>query len=164
MVAFSANKRALFRKLSTNADDVIRPPWSVDEYLFVEICRNCNACQDACPESIIQFDSRNQPFVNFHQGECSFCADCVSVCENAALLKVNEDALPWTAKVVLKNGCLSEQNTLCRSCGDVCDHDALHFPLSVRGIVSPEINKAKCNGCGACISICPTRALEICYQ
>jgi len=102
MVAFSANKRALFRKLSTNADDVIRPPWSVDEYLFVEICRNCNACQDACPESIIQFDSRNQPFVNFHQGECSFCADCVSVCENAALLKVNEDALPWTAKVVLK--------------------------------------------------------------
>jgi len=65
---------------------------------------------------------------------------------------------------MLNQGCLSEKNTLCRSCGEVCEHEALRFPLSVRGIVSPEINLEKCNGCGACIAICPTRALEIRYQ
>ena len=164
MVAFSAEKRSLFRRFSANPGEFIRPPWSVDEYLFVENCQNCNACSETCPENIIQLDSRKQPILNFHNGECTFCADCVSVCENGALLKTTDDALPWNAVVMLNHGCLSEQKTLCRSCGEVCEHEALRFPLSVGGIVSPEINQEECNGCGACIAICPTRALEIRYQ
>ncbi|MCP4271503.1 MAG: ferredoxin-type protein NapF [Gammaproteobacteria bacterium] len=164
MVAFSAEKRSLFRRFSARSGDNIRPPWSVDEYQFVESCQDCKACSETCPENIIQLDSRQQPVLNFHKGECTFCADCISVCEKGALYKATDDALPWNAIVMLNRGCLSEQNTLCRSCGEVCEHEVLRFPLSAGGIVSPEINEEKCNGCGACIAICPTRALEIRYQ
>jgi len=164
MVAFNANKRAFFRKLASQNRNSIRPPWSVDEYQFVEACRDCSACLEICPESIIEFDSRMQPRINFHKGECIFCADCVSVCQSGALQKTTEDAWPWIASVTLIKACLAEQNTLCRSCGEVCEHEALGFPLRAGGIARPEINHEKCSGCGACVAICPTRALEIAYQ
>ena len=164
MVAFSADKRTFFRKMAKGGGDLIRPPWSVEEYLFVELCRNCNACVEACPETIIQFDSRKQPFLNFHSGECTFCADCVTVCDTGALHKTHPDAQPWDTSVSLKQGCLSEQNTLCRSCGEVCQYDALHFPRNMTAITKPEIDTEQCIGCGACVSICPTEALDVQYH
>ena len=163
MTGFSTSKRKLFRRFTSGAPEFLRPPWAVDEYQFVDICRDCKACVEACAESIIQLDNRNQPVINFQKGECIFCSDCVSACETGALSKISIDQLPWNAKVVLGQGCLSEKKTLCRSCGEVCEHQALHFPLSVQGIVSPQINNEKCNGCGACIAICPTQALNVCY-
>jgi len=164
MTAFSASKRALFRGRIARNSDYLRPPWAIDEYHFVDSCQDCTACLKACTENIIQLDSRQQPIINFQQGECTFCGDCLSACETGALLKTSESQQPWTATVVLGPDCLSEQKTLCRSCGEVCEHRAIHFPLSVQGIVSPEINTEKCNGCGACIAICPTQALNVYYQ
>ena len=162
MTGFNANKGRLFRRISI-AHEFLRPPWAIDEYDFVELCKNCSACSTACPESIIDFDSRNQPIINFNKGECTFCTDCVSVCETGALSKFITDN-PWSAKVMLGNGCLAEQKTMCRSCGEVCEHRAIHFPLSASGIISPEIDTEKCTGCGACVSICPTQALNVYYQ
>lgn len=164
MTGFNANKRALFRRFSTINPNFLRPPWSIEEYDFVNICSNCTSCSNACPEFIIELDSRNQPIINFNKGECTFCGDCLTACESGALSKKFSDQQPWNAKVVLSSSCLAEQQTLCRSCGEVCEYRAIHFPLSVQGIVSPEINNEKCNGCGACIAICPTQALEIRYQ
>ncbi len=163
MTGFSANKRALFRRFITENRRCLRPPWAVDEYNFAEQCRNCKACIEACPESIIQPDNNRQPFINFQKGECTFCGDCRAVCETGALSKINLDEQPWDAKVIVGSGCLSEKNTLCRSCGEACEHQALYFPLSIQGIVRPEINRDRCNGCGACIAMCPTEALEVCY-
>jgi len=163
MTGFNANKRALFRRFTTNSPEFLRPPWAVEEYDFVDTCRDCKACAIACPESIIDFDSRNQPIINFQKGECTFCAECLSVCASGALSKQSSEQQPWNAKVQLNPGCLSEKNTLCRSCGEVCEYRAIHFPLSVQGIVSPVINSEKCNGCGACVAICPTQALQVHY-
>ena len=163
MAAFSTSKRALFKRITTGSYEFLRPPWALDEYNFVDICRNCKACLEACPESIIQLDSRNQPIINFQKGECTFCSDCLTVCESGALAKVPNKALPWDAKVDLKKGCLAEQNILCRSCGEICEHRAIHFPISAKGIVNPEINREKCNGCGACIAKCPTQVLIVRY-
>jgi len=164
MTGFSASKRALFRRITTRNPEYLRPPWAVDEYTFVDICRDCASCIESCSESIIQLDQRNQPFINFNNGECTFCGDCVSVCKTGALSRSLIDEQPWNAKVILGKGCLSENKTLCRSCGEVCEHGAIHFPLSIEGIVSPEINSKKCNGCGACIAICPGHALNVCYS
>jgi len=161
MVTFNTSKRVLFNRIINRNPEYIRPPWAIDEYDFVDICRNCKACLEVCPESIIELDSRNQPIINFQKGECTFCSDCVSVCESGALSKLSNQALPWYAKVELSEGCLAVKDILCRSCGEVCEHRAIHFPLTAKGIVSPEINREKCNGCGACIAICPTQALIV---
>jgi len=86
------------------------------------------------------------------------------VCEVGALSRESVDEPAWLAKVMLSSGCLAEKKTLCRSCGEVCEYRAIHFPLSVQGIVSPQISREKCNGCGACVAICPTQALDVRYQ
>lgn len=43
----------------------IRPPWSVNDVLFREICNLCDDCTDACPEFIIRRDDNGFPSVNF---------------------------------------------------------------------------------------------------
>ena len=163
MTTFNTNKRALFRRLISRPDQM-RPPWSINEYNFVEYCIDCNDCISACPESILVIDKNKQPMVNFQLGECTFCGDCVDACQTGALRRDASNDLPWNAKVVLNDGCLADKMIMCRSCGEVCEHDAIQFPPSINGIIAPEINRDSCTGCGACVSICPTDVLNVCYQ
>ena len=53
----------------------IRPPWALQEDLFVEACDGCGACVDDCPQHILHL-ARGLPQVDFLQGECTFCGDC----------------------------------------------------------------------------------------
>lgn len=163
MTTFNTNKRALFRRLISR-ENHLRPPWSIGEYDFVESCVNCSDCISACPESILVLDSNKHPRVNFQLGECTFCGDCVDVCQTGALNRATVNSQPWNAKAVLNEDCLGDKNTLCRSCGEVCEHGAIVFPPSLNGIIAPEINRESCTGCGACVSICPTDALNVHYQ
>jgi len=155
---FDANKRALFRRLSSNKDNPLRPPWSIDEYEFVDTCTACGDCSKACPENIIKLDPQKQPVIDFESGECTFCEKCVSSCEHGALVKRET---PWFAKATVKASCLSMNQTMCRSCGDVCEKEAINFQLSLKGVATPVIDKNGCNGCGACVSVCPTKSIEI---
>ena len=163
MTSFSTKKRALFRRL-IGREHQMRPPWSIDEDDFVEFCVNCSDCISSCPESILVIDNRNQPIVNFQLGECTFCGECVEACQSGALNRVTSNDFPWNAKAVLNNDCLADKMVLCRSCGEVCEHSAIQFPPSINGIIAPEINLDSCTGCGACVSICPTDALNVSYQ
>lgn len=164
MTEFNPTKRRLFTRILDQNSDFLRPPWAIDEYDFVSVCKECSACRDACPEQIITFDSHHQPIISFQGKECTFCGDCVSVCPSGALVKLEADSEPWNAKVVLNSGCLGEEKIHCRSCGDICEHQAIFFPLAAQGITSPKIDLEKCTGCGACVAMCPTQALKVSYQ
>jgi ferredoxin-type protein NapF len=162
MTTFNSDKRRFFKRLANVSND-LRPPWAASEYNFVERCTCCDSCMTSCPESIIEKDKSLRPIINFQKGECTFCGECVVSCLTDALLKDPSTVNPWNAKVMLSDGCLAQHNTLCRSCSDICEFSAIVFPISARGISPPIINLDLCNGCGACVSVCPTNALNVQY-
>ncbi len=160
MIHYNPQKRQLFRSLANIEETFVRPPWAVSEYKFVSKCTSCNKCLDVCNESIIVLDSRLQPVIDFEKGECTFCGDCADVCESGAIDPLL-NSLPWSHKVGFSDKCLSDNNSYCRSCGEVCGQEAIFFKLESGAIARPQLDLNLCNGCGACVSICPTKAIEI---
>ena len=50
---------------------------------------------------------------------------------------------------------------VCQSCQDTCETEAISFKYIHSKIPQPQIELDKCNGCGACVSICPQNAIEL---
>lgn len=103
------------------------------------------------------------PEVDFSlgRGECSFCQACVNACEANVFRDVREPA--WQHKVAIQAGCLPQLGVECRSCEDSCESRAIRFQRQLGGISSPQIVADNCNGCGACLSTCPTQAVQITF-
>ncbi len=69
---------------------------------------------------------------------------------------------PWHIKASIDlNNCLSMNATICRSCGESCDDEAIKFNLKLGGIAEPVLNTEACTGCGACLSVCPVQAVKL---
>jgi ferredoxin len=43
----------------------------------------------------------------------------------------------------------------------LCEARAIAFPPRLGGCSLPQIDPARCTGCGACVAPCPTAAIEI---
>lgn len=139
----------------------LRPPWAIDESLFLEICNNCGECITQCPTHIIKQARANYPVVDFKSGECLFCEQCVDACKPHALLKTQHNK-PWSIKAsIKKDACIAYKGVECRSCYDPCDARAIKMPPRLGGISIPIISTDKCTGCGACFSICPVQAVTM---
>ena len=50
---------------------------------------------------------------------------------------------------------------VCQSCQDSCEPEAISFEYLQSKSPQPKIELDKCNGCGACVSICPQSAIEL---
>jgi len=57
--------------------------------------------------------------------------------------------------------CLALNRVVCRSCAEHCEAHAIHFRLAPGGIAVPLVRVERCNGCGACIPVCPTSAIAL---
>lgn len=159
----SSLSRAAFLQGAWRKDKaLIRPPWAKDESEFISKCDSaCQACADICPEKIITIGRGNYPQVDFSKGECTFCEQCVDACRYDALEK-QSDRQPWTHKAVISmEQCITQQSVVCRSCSEMCDVGAINFHPTLGGVSTPELNSDLCNGCGACISVCPSNAILI---
>ena len=137
----------------------LRPPWAALEGPFDERCSNCGKCIEICPEKILRFGRGQLPVVDFRRGACTFCAECVRICESGALSK--NTGAPWSLKAFLSEGCLAIKGVMCRSCGDACETGAIRFRLVIGGFSRPEFDNSTCTGCGACIAPCPEEAIRI---
>jgi ferredoxin-type protein NapF len=139
----------------------LRPPWAIDESLFLEICTSCGKCISQCPTNIIKPARANFPVVDFKSGECLFCEECVNACEPRALLKTTQNT-PWTIKASINEDvCISYQGVECRSCYDPCEANAIKMPPRLGGFSTPTVDAINCTGCGACFSICPVQAITM---
>ena len=122
-------------------------------------CTSCNACVEACPEGIIEFDSRNRPRISFQGGECTFCTACAEACPETVFDL--EQPEPWPVTVSIGTGCLLSAGISCQLCTDSCDPRALRMDLSVRPMGAIQIDAAACSGCGACLATCPSNAIAL---
>lgn len=138
--------------------DAIRPPWT-NLADFYQKCTACSRCVSACETQIIVKGAGGYPEIDFSRGECTFCQACVKSCEAHVFLALTED--PWTHKVEVQDRCLLKQRIECRSCGDCCERRAIQFRPALGGVANLVLNLTACNGCGACLSICPTKAIRI---
>lgn len=153
---FDANKRSLFRpKKIITTDNLL--PWVISPTHFLDNCTQCGDCLAACPEEIIIKGDGGFPSVNFDLGECDFCGKCAEVCKEPIFTSITET--PWQKKANINDSCLANQNIYCRSCAESCETQALTFQIGISAV--PQIDSDLCNGCGACVAPCPTKAIDV---
>lgn len=180
----SATKASGAKLDSSPAWVPVRPPGSVPEEEFLEMCIRCGECFKACPNNVLQplgfqqgLEGLWTPQVVADWAGCeSSCNACGEVCPTGAIR-----ALPLEEKRYARMGLaiVNEQTCLpfanreaCQLCVDECNaagYEAIEFtqvhtkvdagglPIEGSGYLAPVVLADKCVGCG----LCQTRCLGI---
>lgn len=159
----------------------VRPPGSVPEKAFLQMCIRCGECLQACPNDVLQPLAFQQgveglwtPYVAADWSGCEpSCNNCCQVCPTGAIR-----AIPLEEKRVARMGLawVNEATCLpyagreeCQLCVDVCadsGYDAIEFitvgtetdeqgvPIEGTGMLAPVVLPEKCVGCGLCQTRC----------
>ena len=138
----------------------IQPPWSCDSEKFQSLCDGCGECIAACENSILALNKNGYPQVDFTLGSCNFCGACVESCFQGAL-KYEPALPPWDLHVQINSKCLTKNNVICSSCVEQCDKEAIEIPGIIEQEKAPRVLTDLCDGCGACLKVCPVHAIEI---
>jgi ferredoxin-type protein NapF len=155
-------RRNFFRGRKKSTPAAIRLPWVIDEKSFIDGCTQCGDCIPSCDENIIIKGDGGFPQIDFSQGECSFCQKCIDVCEQPLFVDDRvESKSAWSLDIKIKNNCLAMNQVVCQSCQDSCETQAISFKYIQSSIPLPQIELEKCNGCGACVAICPQTSIEL---
>jgi len=162
MSQLTSRRAFLSAKVIREDSHIVRPPGSVRPG-FADQCSRCGDCAEACPESIISFDSDGFPVFEPSDNPCTFCGDCAVACPTDALHIERLTDWPWRA--AFNDGlCLSMNGISCRTCQDNCEQNAIRFRLQLRGRAKPSLDVDACNGCGGCVSLCPVDAITLKHQ
>ncbi|HYG75677.1 MAG TPA: 4Fe-4S binding protein [Planctomycetota bacterium] len=159
----------------------VRPPGSVPEEQFLQMCIRCGECFKACPNNVLQPMGFTQgleglwtPEVVANWSGCeSSCNACGQVCPTGAIR-----ALPLEEKKSARMGLaiINEKTCLpfagreaCQMCVDECTaagYNAMEFirvgvqtddnglPIDGSGFAAPVVLADKCVGCGLCQTRC----------
>ena len=142
--------------------DVLRPPGALAEDDFMALCIKCERCISICPTDIIEplgiedgILQARTPVLTYTNDCCTFCDECRKVCPTGAIGEVD----PWTPEqgrigvaILHEDRCLAfPQTQSCGICIDACPYAALSFDDERQ----PVVDETACNGCGACVKICP---------
>lgn len=159
----------------------VRPPGSVPEQEFLEMCIRCGECFKACPNNVLQPESFQQgfeglwtPLVEADWAGCeSSCNACGQVCPTGAIR-----ALPLEEKRFARMGLAIVNEATClpfagKEACDLCvqeciaaGYDAIEYtqvgvevdengqPIEGTGFAAPVVLEDKCVGCGLCQTRC----------
>ncbi len=152
------SKRRFFSRNQVD-DTIVRLPWIAHPLSFSDECTRCGRCLDACETKIITLGDGGFPTIDFHIDECTFCYQCAQSCPEPIFAPHSTQA--WLAKAKLEESCLAKRNVECRSCAESCEVSAITFNLVIGKVAQPNVDIDACNGCGACVSICPTSAIRV---
>lgn len=159
----------------------VRPPGSVPEREFLEMCIRCAECFKVCPNNVLQSEGFQQglaglwtPMVDANWAGCdSSCNACGQVCPTGAIrpLPLEEKRVARMGlAIVNKDTCLPFADTGdCDLCVQECvaagydaieyinvgtEVDALGNPIEGSGRLAPVVIPDKCVGCGLCQTRC----------
>jgi len=153
-------RRRLLGGRHPSASQRYLPPWAGDAQAFLQRCTRCGDCLSACPTGLLGADAEGYPAPQFDHAACSFCGECAAACTARALDRT--DGRPAFAHVAkIEAGCLALQGVECRVCGEACEVAAIAFRPQLRAVAQPAIDASRCNGCGACVAICPSHAVAL---
>ena len=136
-----------------------RPPWAVAERPFVLTCDQCGKCVEACPEHVLTYGRGDYPEMDFTRGGCTFCGACSDACEPGGIRP--PDRHPWNIRAFIARTCLANGDKQCNACSLACPAGAISFRPQVGHESVPILEEMLCNGCGACVSACPTQAIQV---
>lgn len=163
------------------AEPPIRPPGSVPEDRFLDLCIRCGECFKACPNNVLQpmglgegLDNLWTPRAVPSWSGCEpSCNNCGQVCPTGAIR-----ALPMVEKRAARMGlaivnletCLPHAGKeACQLCVDECNaagyhaiefelvhgsFDAQGTPVEGTGFLAPVVKEDLCVGCGLCETRC----------
>jgi ferredoxin-type protein NapF len=148
---------------------LLRPPAAADEDRFVHLCIRCGNCLRACPTNIIRPDHGDggvvgllAPTLQFKDDYCTEgCMQCTLVCPSGALMPITTEEGKTQATIGVPQVdmaiCLLGDDRECSKCKNWCPYEAITLKFSEEEYtLVPQIDLAKCPGCGACQVACPT--------
>jgi ferredoxin-type protein NapG len=151
----------------TRHTPLVRPPGGQDEDRVIAACNRCERCYEICPREVIVpahiekgIVTMRTPTFDFSRSYCDWCQEsnegqplCVRTCPTRAL-ELPAGATPENTilgeAVINEDWCLAYRLIGCRFCYDACPYEA----MDIDSLGRPFVIKEKCNGCGACESVC----------
>ena len=156
---------------------VLRPPGAVDEMRFKALCVRCGNCVRACPSRIIERQWTGDvsgflsPVVRFpaernSQRYClETCHECTQSCPSGAIERLSlesKNRRPIGLAVIDMPVCRISADQTCAICVDVCPQEAISLLFHRETYTNTvEVDSGICNGCGACLLVCPDDAIRI---
>ncbi len=185
---FSGLSIPLLARLDGQVDKVsdprlIRPPGSLAEKDFLELCQRCGQCMKVCPTNAINPTLSEAGMAGFWtprlimtQGYCEYtCTLCGSVCPTGAIREITvKEKIDQPIKIgsayIDRGRCLPwSANAPCIVCQEVCPTSPKAIYLKKDFITRPDgkqlevqlpfVDLKRCVGCGICVNKCPVRGL-----
>jgi len=166
---------------SAAASIPVRPPGSVPERQFLQLCVGCGECFQACPNDVLQplwlehgLEAMWTPHLAADWSGCEpSCNNCGQVCPTGAIRAVSLDekrAARMGLAVIDHQSCLPYAGREeCQLCVDECTaagYNAIEFvrvgtevdelgnPIGDTGFLAPVVLQEQCVGCGLCQTRC----------
>ncbi|MGF1908326.1 ferredoxin-type protein NapF [Vibrio kasasachensis] len=130
-----------------------RPLGAVEEALFARLCNQCGNCVAACPQGVLSIGDGGA-VMDLSLSHCTFCQDCISVCQTHALNPLNTTDTGW--RPTFSQSCNARLFNNCQECIDDCPSQA----ISLTANSTPTLLE-NCNGCGECLSSCYIGAITL---
>jgi len=160
---------------------LIRPPGSLPEKEFLELCQRCGLCMKVCPTNVINPTLGEAGMAGFWtphlimiQGYCEYtCTLCGSVCPTGAIQEFTiKEKIKQPIKIgsvyIERGRCLPwSGNAPCIVCQEHCPTSPKAIYLKKEVVAAsdgkklsvqlPFVDLKKCIGCGICENKCPVR-------
>ncbi len=160
------------------------PPGAQSLYRFSRTCVGCGLCVAACPSGVIRLVSvgrgrkLTQPFLpilDYRRAYCQYeCRRCSAVCPTGALSITSVSTKQRTQlgrSVFVRSRCIMVRyGRACGACAEHCPTGAITLTTARHGgrwrggiSAEPQVNDARCIGCGACETMCPATPKKAIY-
>ena len=132
----------------------VRPPGAIlPADRFRATCNRCGKCAAICPNRAIRQNAEGLPYIDGLGGWCDLCVKCIAVCPTGALRPVDPQQTKLGLAVIDRTRCLAWLHGGCRLCYEKCIN--LKQAVWLDNDLRPDVYSDRCNGCGACVFVCP---------